>query len=400
MLARLCVVGLDGVSPNVVELLQKQNLISALSRAVYNGIWREIDSLVPPLSAGSWLSIATGLSPGHTGVIDFVHKHGEFVNSNFYRGRAVWDYLSALGLRIAVIEYPMTAPPYPINGVMICSWMGSPKTYPQELETLLSKYIGRKYMEFEDKHPGDSLESVVEFALKILEHLDKAFSYIVNLEEWDLLIDVVVVTDWILHRAWHILDPRHPMHSHIADHNCKALIKEFWSFIDTYIERHLENCDTLIIVSDHGFGPCLRIERISRILSRLGLELVDIAMTKNVPYPAALVCIDSYDRIELARSRAEDLGLNIIELHKVYPGPRAHELPSIAIYDPSWVTAFVYGDPKHWYSGMHTPRALLAIRSTTTSIDAYRYVSNCRSILDVRRVIESIALEIRRYNRN
>ena len=257
---RLGVIGVDGGSWNVLRWLIGESYMPNLKRLIENGVRGDLRSIVPPVTGGAWLSIATGLNPGKTGVIDFFKHTGNFilepVSSKDFRGRSVWDYLSMLGFRIAVLDYPMLYPAYPIKGIMVSSWGGKVTTYP---ETLLDEIrsLADEYNIFVSYH----LEKYNDVEL-FLEDLSKAVEKKLRVSRnymnrgWDLFIDVISFTDWLQHRMWHYIDPKHPMYPGDKEASkYRERFAELWQLLDEYIGEVSEAYDNIIIVSDHGFGP-------------------------------------------------------------------------------------------------------------------------------------------------
>ena len=98
-------------------------------------------SSIPPITAPAWLALATGLRPEKTGVYDFLiwEKGRETlrsVNSSYFSGRSIWDFLGQQDKKIGVLNYPLLRPPYAINGFMV-SGLGA--VYAEEFTFLKLK---------------------------------------------------------------------------------------------------------------------------------------------------------------------------------------------------------------------------------------------------------------------
>jgi predicted AlkP superfamily phosphohydrolase/phosphomutase len=104
---RLAVIGVDGGSWNVLKRLIDEGYMPNLKRLVKEGVHVPLRSTVPPVTGAAWLSLATGLSPGETGVLDFFKlSDGSLVavSSRDYRGRAFWDLVGLEGYRVGVVD--------------------------------------------------------------------------------------------------------------------------------------------------------------------------------------------------------------------------------------------------------------------------------------------------------
>lgn len=273
---KLAIIGVDGASWSILKWLMDKDHVPKLKQIVEKGVHGLLESVIPPVTGAAWLSMATGLNPGKTGVVDFLKNTGDFilkpVSSTDYQGISIWDYLSALNYRVAVLDYPMLYPAYPINGVMVSSWGGKLSTYPEALAEEIEKLVGGRYRVFVNYH----LRKYNDIDL-FLEDLDKAIKvklkvsrYLMG-KEWNLFIDVFSFTDWLQHRMWHYIDPSHPLHPgrRISEKYVKRFA-EFWQILDEYIGEVSEVYDDILIVSDHGFGPQWGVFNLSKWLIKHG----------------------------------------------------------------------------------------------------------------------------------
>lgn len=256
----LALIGIDGGSWNVLQWLISKGYMPNLGHIVEKYIYGNLKSTIPPVTGAAWLSMATGLNPGKTGVIDFFKHINNFilelVSSNDYQDKSIWDYLSLLGNKIAILDYPMLYPAYPINGIMVSSWGGKFSIFPTYLINEL-KSIVEEYSIFVDYH----LEKYNDINL-FFEDLNKAIEKKVRISKffmkksWDLFIDVFSFTDWLQHRIWHYIDPSHPLYPGDKESvRYKKKFAEYWQIIDEYIGEVNEIYSNILIVSDHGFGP-------------------------------------------------------------------------------------------------------------------------------------------------
>lgn len=257
---RLAIIGIDGATWSVLRWLIREGWMPNLKRLVEWGIHGELRSLIPPVTGCAWLAIATGLNPGKTGVIDFFKNTGDFVlepvSSADFQGRSIWDYLSVLGYKIAILDYPMLYPAYPVNGIMLCSWGANISTFPKSLADHITDIVDG-YEIFVDYHLEkyndidlflSDLDRVVKKKLKVSRYFMR--------REWDLFIDVFSFTDWLQHRMWHYIDSSHPMYpGEIEAFKYKKKFAEYWQLLDEYIGEVSETYDNILVISDHGFGP-------------------------------------------------------------------------------------------------------------------------------------------------
>jgi predicted AlkP superfamily phosphohydrolase/phosphomutase len=96
----------------------------------------------------AFISFITDKNPGGHGVFDFFERvpgrYGvRFVNANSRRSRTLWRALGEAGRRVAVIGFPVTYPPEPINGLMI-SGFDAPGIAAESAGTCLSGRLLRR----------------------------------------------------------------------------------------------------------------------------------------------------------------------------------------------------------------------------------------------------------------
>ncbi len=263
---RLLVIGLDGATWDVLMPLVEGGGLRVLGWLVRGGSWGVLESVVPPVTGGAWLSMATGKNPGKTGVIDFLNRRDASyklhpVSSRDFKGCSFWDYLSAAGRRVGIFNYPMLFPPYEINGFMVSGIGVFPEgeiTYPPSLKRELDEVSGGYEIHLEyNQGKYDDLDLFMRDLDRFMGKFERVVGYLVRDKEWDLLFLVFSMTDWVQHIMWRHVDEGHPMYDPDSSPKYKQRFVEFWRRVDGVIgglvETAGENTVTFI-VSDHGFG--------------------------------------------------------------------------------------------------------------------------------------------------
>ena len=79
-----------------------------------------------PEPASAWASFATGTNPGQHGLVDFTYPAADGYEIQVSNGRtravpALWEIIGKAGGEVGVVSVPMTFPPQPVNGFMLCS---------------------------------------------------------------------------------------------------------------------------------------------------------------------------------------------------------------------------------------------------------------------------------------
>ncbi len=264
---KLLIFGLDGATWDILMPLIEKKKLPTLEKLVKNGSYGVLESTIPPVTGGAWLSLATGKNPGKTGIIDFLNRkklsHKLYLtNSSDFKGHSFWDYLNKANKKVGIFNYPMLFPPYRVNGFMV-SGLGSspdgeiafPLSLKKELENVESPY--EIYVDYHNKK-YENLDLFIHDLNKFLDKFERWVYYLVNNKEWDLLFLVFSVTDWLQHIIWRHIDETHPMYDPMVSPIYKQEFIKFWQRIDKILGNIINMIpkDTIVfLVSDHGFGP-------------------------------------------------------------------------------------------------------------------------------------------------
>ena len=253
------ILGLDGATWYILEPLARSGEMPNLKSLMAKGSWGPLESTIPPVTGAAWLSLATGLNPGKTGVIDFLKRTEDFnlkpVSSSDFKNISLWDILSNYGKTCAILDYPMLYPPYKIKGFMLSTWGGEVKTYPRKLEKALKNLL-EDYDIFMNYHEEkyDDVNLFIRHLNQALEKKLKITRQLLTRENWNLFITVIPHTDWIQHRLWRYIDERHPLYNKQESLQILPHFQEFWKKIDKHIGELASIATYFFIVSDHGFG--------------------------------------------------------------------------------------------------------------------------------------------------
>ncbi len=193
---KLLIIGLDGATWDVLMPLIKDKKLPTLEKLVKNGSYGVLESTIPPVTGGAWLSLVTGKTPGKTGVIDFLNrKDGSYklypTSSTNFKGHSFWDYLSKANKKVGIFNYPMLFPPYKVNGFMISGLGSSPDddiSYPLSLKEELEQVSGKYeiYVNYHNKK-YDDLDLFIFELNKFLDKFEKWVYHIVKNKEWNVL---------------------------------------------------------------------------------------------------------------------------------------------------------------------------------------------------------------------
>ena len=266
---RVLVIGWDGACWPVLEKYLEAGRLPTLKKLVQGGAAGDLVSTVPFHSGPAWMSISTGVNPGKHNIFHFCRTSGydmQFVNGSFRRSASVWEIIGQAGMKVAVVNIPMTFPPQEVNGVMV-SGMDTPSaesrfTYPESLGDELTKsgYLitwgSANFRRGREEEFADKLLKMArkrgDLVLSLLRDPDPRFM-IVNF----------AASDRAQHFFWHTVGVEG-----------QDWLGEIYSELDSILSGILNAIDdstTLLLVSDHGFGPLHKVVGLGEWLRDEGL---------------------------------------------------------------------------------------------------------------------------------
>jgi predicted AlkP superfamily phosphohydrolase/phosphomutase len=203
---KVAVIGLDGVSENVLEAVGWERLPN-LKRLLKEGTSGKLESVLPPMTAQAWATFATGRNLGKHGADNFFLPEGDLnttkiVSSEDIAGKTVYEILEEASKRCVLVNLPVAYPFRVKKGVAIASFLagGDDWYYPADLKEKV------KGMEEYRLFPDTFLEFGAgreKYAKEVREIARARFNVARQLWEkelWDWFFLLFSETDWIQHR--------------------------------------------------------------------------------------------------------------------------------------------------------------------------------------------------------
>ena len=287
---RVLVIGIDGGTFDIINPMVQRGELPILASLMEKGVRGELESTIPPVTAPAWVSFMTGKNPGKHGIFHFIgdiHKSytGRILSAIDIKAKTIWSLLSDIGKHLILVNIPITYPPTNINGIMITG-IGTPSeersfTYPHALYHELVQKIGDYVVDYWDEKvfnfpnpPPDLLDDLIKNLNYMTTKRTDAVLYLMKEYKWDVCMVVYVITDRLQHLFWRFMDNSHPEHDPKLSKLYKESIFEGYRKVDKAIGRILREIEddvTVIVMSDHGFGPLHKNFFVNKWLMQKGL---------------------------------------------------------------------------------------------------------------------------------
>jgi predicted AlkP superfamily phosphohydrolase/phosphomutase len=271
--ARVAILGLDGATWTNLRAWVERGEMPVLARLMSDSAWGVLNSATPALTPPAWTSLITGTNPGKHGIYHFRHQPaGDYYqrrlnNSRDIAAPTIWQRLNQHGLRTGAFNVPLSHPVYPVNGFMTSDAL-SPEarklyTHPPELAEQFPGYV-IDVLNYPEAVPGtanherEMLAFVEENERVMLHHADVAVR-LMTTQAWQFFMAVWLVLDRMQHFAWKYCDPAvAETLTGETEKKIAARTRQLFKKLDAQIGRFVEAAGkdtTLLLVSDHGFGP-------------------------------------------------------------------------------------------------------------------------------------------------
>jgi predicted AlkP superfamily phosphohydrolase/phosphomutase len=247
-MSKVIVIGLDAACLDIILPWIKSGHLPYLSALLSKGVYTELKSTIPPVTASAWPSLFTGKNPGKHGIFSFFRQkeghQSKLVSSTDNKARAIWEYLSDAGKNSIVINVPITHPARKINGILIPGFMApeNPICHPIDILEEVNQALGPYRIYSEQETKGASPEKILQGFIEVTKTTKDTAIYLGKKYDWDFLMVQFQKTDTIFHR---LKSEKHHL--------------QLYKFVDQCIREIVEALGVdanVLIVSDHGMGRC------------------------------------------------------------------------------------------------------------------------------------------------
>lgn len=264
---RLLVIGLDGATFDLIEPWIADGRLPNIAYLIKHGCSGPLRSTIQPTTAPAWTTCLTGVNQGKHGLYDFVTRRQESYNleitsSTHIKAPSIFDFIGQQGGKVVGINIPYTAPPKPVNGVLIGGPFAPtvtpdlfyPRNYYEKILQLVPNYF--VLPDFNSRAP-DPMGDYADKLLTGIANREKIALHLLQNESWDFFMIVFMATDEVQHTFWHCLNAKETD----PEYRYRQTIFQVYERLDEAIGKlraaaEISSTSPLstFIVSDHGAG--------------------------------------------------------------------------------------------------------------------------------------------------
>ncbi len=289
MKKKVLMIGLDGGTMSVIKPLVQEGLLPNLASLMERGVSGDLESTMPFITPPAWATFFTAKHPGRHGLYDFTKTNPEtgdkeFVNFSDVHSDTLWSVLTKNGKKVCSINVPLTYPMPKIDGYLISGLMSPPDqliTHPQSLAEEITENCGyiADIIFIRDWHKDE--ENIPALLTKCTEKRTDSSIYLMKKFDWDFFMTVYTETDRMQHILWdYLFDDSLPA-------GLREKVRAYYTFLDASIGRLIKEVDddtTVMVMSDHGFGPIGKKVYLNKWLRDMGLLSVNEGKTRTMNY--------------------------------------------------------------------------------------------------------------------
>jgi predicted AlkP superfamily phosphohydrolase/phosphomutase len=292
---KVLLIGLDGATFSVLDPMVARGVMPFLGRFLAGGARANLRTIVPPLTPPAWTSLMTGRSPGHHGVFDFFRmdfpesRHIRFSSSRDISVPTIWDAATAGGMRVTALNYCLTFPAPKVVGYVVPGWVPWRQLrlacHPPDLFDRLKALPGFEPRELamdvkleeratEGCSRAEEYAPWIEFHTRRERHWFDVFRHLTETAPSELTAVVFDGVDKLQHLCWRFVaaEPG-TVWEHEWERRAHELCLEYFRHLDGIIERMCSIVGSeasVVIASDHGFGPTHQVFHVNAWLEKRG----------------------------------------------------------------------------------------------------------------------------------
>ena len=310
---RTLLIGLDGATFDVMDPMMQSGAMPFLKSFFDQGVRADLRTIVPALTPPAWTSLVTGRTPGQHGVFDFFRmesqesRHIRFFTSHDVQCDTIWSLASGHGLRVTSLNFPAMFPPPRICGNVVPGWVPWKQLrlacWPQDLFERLKTISGFNPRELAmdikiEEKATEGSSNYEEYLPWIQMHIRREqnwfeiFRHLTAEDPSELTAVLFDGVDKLQHLCWRFIRPEDatPL-TEDWEVQIRDLCIEYFRSLDQILERMCSTVGpetTVLIASDHGFGPTYKVFHVNAWLEQHGYLAWSDAAKAQTPNGALL----------------------------------------------------------------------------------------------------------------
>lgn len=292
---RTLLIGLDGATFSVLQPLMDSGVMPFLRSFIADGTSGTLRTIVPALTPPAWTSLMTGRTPGHHGVFDFFRlesadsRNIRFFSAKDVRTPTVWSIANDHNKRATVLNFPSMFPAPHLDGHVVPGWVPWRQMrlacWPPDLFDKLKanpNFNARELamdMKLEERATEgcsdlDEFGPWIDFHVRREENWFSVFEGLNKDDPTDVMAVIFDGVDKLQHLCWRFIRPEdaEPLQSE-AELKIREQCLAYYRHVDSIMERMCAAVGddvTVVVASDHGFGPTREVFNVNAWLERKG----------------------------------------------------------------------------------------------------------------------------------
>jgi len=293
--ARLAIIGVDGATYRVLDPMIEAGVMPALARFRARGAHSILRSTIPTYTPPAWCSMATGVNPGRHGVFGFLDSTPQeptaIAHSGSIRATPMWSMLSDQGVRVGILNVPMSYPPVQVNGFFVAGGLATGWTDPEmpdfasdpETARLVSDLSGGHYpvdtvVNYERDWRTPDTVTRIESVQRLRR---RALGALIERDDPQVVFAVFEGVDRLQHVFYQCLVDGSDWFARPSSIEVRERSQSYFAELDGAIGDLVDWAGPdghAMIVSDHGSGPWEKTVNLNLLLADWGhLQLPSIA---------------------------------------------------------------------------------------------------------------------------
>jgi len=287
---RIIVLGLDAMSPKLMLDWVRDGTLPCIGSLLECGLSGSIEGLDGYFIGSTWPSFYTGVSPAKHGfhyqhqLVPGTYQLHDVADGEPTRCPPFWCRLGDAGLRVALLDIPLSRLDPAVNGIQVVEWgvhddLYGPGTQPPELQSEIASKFGPHLVGAKCDGASRTATDYCEFTDRLVQSIATKTNltrHLLARESWDLFVQVFSESHCVGHQCWHLHEVEHPGYDPTLAATSGDPVRRVYKALDNAISEILADVSdaTVIVMSAHGMTHWYGAQFLLRdVLIRLGAAM-------------------------------------------------------------------------------------------------------------------------------